>query len=222
MTLALKFELYFSKTWMLVLAFAPEEIGISYFMSHFTIIDLVTITLSFASHLLNVAIYTPSTNKFVGGILVSPCLSICMSVEKCTITPFPFDKQWSYFTHVLPMSGGRPLLILGSKGQRSKLYFEVCIVSTYYNNFISFWHELMILNTCVDHDPRRTSTDFGVNTSKVKVIFGLWTFYSFRTITQFPFCIHLWYFTYVLSMTRGWHLLILVLTKGGSMYLSLL
>ena len=41
------------------------------------------------------------------------------------ITPFPFDIQWWYFTPVLPMTGGRPLLIFWSKGQHQT--WKVCI-----------------------------------------------------------------------------------------------
>ena len=68
---------------------------------------------------------------------------------------------------------------------------------------------MMILHICIEHDTRRTSFDFGVNRSKVKVIFGLWTFYHFRTITPFPFGIKWWYFTRVLTMTWEGPLLIL-------------
>ena len=52
---------------------------------------------------------------------------------------------------------------------------------------------MMILHTCIDHDPRMTSLDFGVKRSKV--IFGLKAFYHFRTITPFPYGIQWWYFT---------------------------
>ena len=53
---------------------------------------------------------------------------------------------------------------------------------------VSFWPTMMILHTCVDHDPTRTSDAFGVNRSKVKVIFGLQTFYHFhKTIIKLHF-----------------------------------
>ena len=39
-----------------------------------------------------------------------------------------------------------------------------------------FWHTIMILQRCNRHDMRRTSIDFGVNRSKVKVKFGLLPF----------------------------------------------
>ena len=36
----------------------------------------------------------------------------------------------------------------------------------------------------------------------VKVIFGLWIFYRFRSITQFPIGIQWWYFIHVLTMAQ--------------------
>ena len=58
------------------------------------------------------------------------------------------------------MTRGRPILILGWKvqGQMCTLKFA----SFPHNNFITFWHTMMILHIWVDHDPRRTSVDFGV------------------------------------------------------------
>ena len=64
---------------------------------------------------------------------------------------------------------------------------------------------MTILHTYIDHRPRWTSIDF-VKSSKVKVIFWLLTFYCFRTRPHFG--IHWWYFTHVLTMTRGGPLLI--------------
>ena len=52
-----------------------------------------------------------------------------------------------------------------------------------HNNPITFLHTIMLLHTWVHHDPRRTSFDFRVIWSKVKVKYGLWTFQIFRTIT---------------------------------------
>ena len=73
-----------------------------------------------------------------------------------------------------------------------------------HDNSFSFWHTMMILRTCIDHDPMRTSIDLGVKRWKVKVvIFGLWAFYRFRTITLFAFGMKWWYFTHVLAMTRS-------------------
>ena len=70
-----------------------------------------------------------------------------------------------------------------------------------HNNFFPFWHTMMKLHTCIGHHPKRTSIDFKVKRSKVKVIFP-------RTITPFPFGIQWWYFTHVLTMTREGPLLI--------------
>ena len=140
--------------------------------------------------------------------------------------------------HVLTITRGGPLLILGSKGQghiwtsnfwpfphnnshfllaytddSSHMYWPWPEKDLYWfwglkvkgqdhiwtlnfllfphDNFISFLHTMMILlHTCIDHDPRRTSIDFGVKKSKVRVIFGLWTFFHFRMKTPFPFGIH--------------------------------
>ena len=77
------------------------------------------------------------------------------------------------------------------------------------DNSTFFWRTMMILFTCIVHDPRRTSIDFGVQRS---TIFGLRTFYRFRMVTPFPFGIHWWYmyFTHELTMTRGGPLLIFV------------
>ena len=91
------------------------------------------------------AFYTPSSpsTKLVEGegcILVSSWLYVCVCLTICpwrngfrTITPLPFDQEWWYFTHVLQMTGGRLILILGWKGRRSRsnFYFEVCIFSVW-------------------------------------------------------------------------------------------
>ena len=39
---------------------------------------------------------------------------------------------------------------------RHNLYLQIP-----HDNYISFWYTMMILHTWVDHDPRRTSIDFG-------------------------------------------------------------
>ena len=122
---------------------------------------------------------------------------------------FPFDLQWWYLTHVLPMTGARLLLILGSKCQRTRSNFTLKFASFLHNNSITFWHTMMILHTCVDHGIKRTSIDFGLNRSKLKVKFGLETLYRFNTITPLPFDIQWWYFTHALIMTQRGPLLIL-------------
>ena len=63
-----------------------------------------------------------------------------------------------------------------------RLSVEKCFL---HNNYFCFWPTMMILYTCVDHDPRRTSFDFGVKSSKVK--FGLQTFLHFPHDDSFSF-----------------------------------
>ena len=52
---------------------------------------------------------------------------------------------------------------------------SVCgkVVSAQYS--FSFSHTMMILHTCIDHDPRRTSIDFGVQRSRSYLDFKLFT-----------------------------------------------
>ena len=123
-------------------------------------------------------------------ICLSVCLSVCMSVRPfvclwksgfCTITPLSFGIQWWYLTYMLPLTQGGPLLMLGQKvkGQIWTLNF----LPFPHNSSISFWHTIMILHRCIDHDLRRTFIDFGV-----KVKFGLkffTIFYPFWSITPF-------------------------------------
>ena len=87
-----------------------------------------------------------------------------------------------------------------------------------HDNSFAICHRMMILHTCVDHDPERTSTgiNFGFkksrsNTcrSKVKVKIGISTSHRFCTISPLPFAIQWWYFTHVLTMTQRGSLLIL-------------
>ena len=54
---------------------------------------------------------------------------------------------------------------------------KLCTVSR--DNSIHFWHTTMILLTFVDHDQKRTSTDFGVKRSKFKVKFEYLNFGPF-------------------------------------------
>ena len=82
-----------------------------------------------------------------------------------TITDFQFDIQWWYFTHVFPMTGATPLLILGWKGH----VFTLNFASFLHDNSITFWHTMMILYAWIHHDSKRTSIDYCVNMSKVKV-----------------------------------------------------
>ena len=78
------------------------------------------------ANVINIQLLFLHHQQSCGDILVSPCLSTRLSVKLWFSydNSIPFDIQWWYFTHVLPRTG---LLILGSKGQRSRshLYFEV-------------------------------------------------------------------------------------------------
>ena len=65
-------------------------------------------------------------NEVVGGGYTGFKMVVCLSVPLCiclwkgsfcTSILFPFDIRWWYFTHVLTMTRGRPLLILVWKGQ---------------------------------------------------------------------------------------------------------
>ena len=105
-----------------------------------------------------------------------------------------------------------PYWFWGQRDLRVKGQGQICTLkfpSFPHDNAISFWYKVMILNTCVYHDPRRTSIDFGIKRFKVKVKLGLQIVYRFCTITLFPSDIQLWYFTSELIMTQGRLLLIL-------------
>ena len=79
----------------------------------------------------------------------------------CSLKFASFLHYNSTLSLVSLMTRGRPLLILGSKGGMSRLnlYFEVSFVSA--DNSFTFWHKVMILETCIDHDPRRISWFWG-------------------------------------------------------------
>ena len=111
---------------------------------------------------------------------------LCTFYHFRMITPSPFAIQRLYFTHVLTMTQGGPLLILGSKGQGRICTFN--FLPFPHNNSISFWHTMMILHTCIDHSPRRASTDFGVQRSRSYFDFELfavsaWKLYFFLAYT---------------------------------------
>ena len=71
-----------------------------------------------------------------------------------------------------------------------------------HDNSFSFCITIMIPHIWVDNDLRRTSIKFRVKRWKVKVKFGLWSFYRFHRITPFPFGIYWRHFTHALTMTR--------------------
>ena len=69
-----------------------------------------------------------------------------------------------------------PLLIFGSKGHGFiwPLIFFFFLPFPHENS-ISFWYTMMVLHTCIDHEPRRTSIDFGVKMSRYYLDFELFT-----------------------------------------------
>ena len=87
------------------------------------------------------------------------------------ITPLSFGLQSWYFIRMLPMTWGGPLLILGSKGQRSRSNLDFELFYIPHDNFIVFWPTVMILHMYVAHDLRRTPIDFGVQRSKSNMDF---------------------------------------------------
>ena len=102
----------------------------------------------------------------VGAILVLQWLSVCpyncpfVCLWKsgfCTITSFTFKLQWWHFTVALTMTRRGHLLILESKCQSSRSHFHCKLFSVSAPNYITFWHTIMILHTCVDHDSRMIS-----------------------------------------------------------------
>ena len=80
---------------------------------------------------LKISLYTPANEVaevyWFHHNCLSVCPSVCPSVKSgfCTITPLPFDIQWWYFTYMLTLTLGGPLLILGQKvkGQIRTLNF---------------------------------------------------------------------------------------------------
>ena len=70
---------------------------------------------------LKISLYTPANEVvevyWFHHSCLSVCPSVCPSVKSgfCTITPLPFDIQWWYFTYMLTLTWGGPLLILGQK-----------------------------------------------------------------------------------------------------------
>ena len=70
---------------------------------------------------LKISLYTPPTKLWrYTDFTIAVCLSVHLSVRLwksgfCTITPLPFDIQWWYFTYMLTLTRGGPLLIMGQK-----------------------------------------------------------------------------------------------------------
>ena len=97
----------------------------------------------------------PGPVKLGGGgytsFTMAVCLSVCLPVEIPKsgfhlITPFPFDIQWSYFTHVLPMTGRKPLLIFLSKVKVKFVLWSVhCFRTTMTSPFgIKWWYLICV------------------------------------------------------------------------------
>ena len=99
--------------------------------------------------------------------------SVCLSVRHTsfrTITDYVIHL-WSWnFIHLLPMSQGCALLILGSKGQRSRSW--IIDVWKWFpdHNWLCNPPMIMKLHTLAPHESRMCPIDFGVKRSKVKVM----------------------------------------------------
>ena len=118
------------------------------------------------------------------------CLSVHLPVRLWksgfyTKTPLPFDIQWWYFTYMLTLTWGGPLLISGQnvKGQIWTLnFFTVSAPQLHlllaYNNETSqmYWPR-----------PEKDLYWFWGQKIKHKVIFGLYTLYRFHMINPFIF-----------------------------------
>ena len=101
----------------------------------------------------------------------SVCPSVCLSVRHTsfrTITDSVIHL-WSWnFIHLLPMSQGCALLILGSKGQRS---WRMVIWKWFPDdNWLCNQPMIMKLHTLTHHESRMRPIDFEVKRSKVKVM----------------------------------------------------
>ena len=99
--------------------------------------------------------------------------SVCLSVRHTsfrTITDYVIHL-WSWnFIHLLPMSQGCALLILGSKGQRSRSW--IIDVWKWFpdHNWLCNPPMIMKLHTLAPHESRMCPIDFEVKRSKVKVM----------------------------------------------------
>ena len=119
-------------------------------------------------------IISPPPVKPEGTIgLHSVCLSVSLSVRHTsfrTITDYVIHL-WSWnFIHLLPMSQGCALLILGSKGQRSRSW--IIDVWKWFpdDNWLCNQPMIMKLHTLTHHESRMRPIDFEVKRSKVKVM----------------------------------------------------
>ena len=81
-------------------------------------------------------------------------------------------NQWLWnFIHLLTMSQGCALLILRSKGQRSRSWRMVIFWKWFPDdNWLCYQPMIMKLHTLTHHEPRMCPIDFEVKRSKVKVM----------------------------------------------------
>ena len=96
------------------------------------------------------------------------CLSICLSVRLWKMW-FPHDNSISFWatvndtSHVYcPWPEEYPYWIWGEKVKCQGQIYTLKFAQFPHDNYITFWHAIMILHTGVDHEPRRTSIEFGV------------------------------------------------------------
>ena len=99
--------------------------------------------------------------------------SVCLSVRHTsfrTITDYVIHL-WSWnFIHLLTMSQGCALLILRSKGQRSRSWHMVIWKWFPDDNWLCNQPMIMKLHTLTHHESRMCPIDFEVKRSKVKVM----------------------------------------------------
>ena len=109
--------------------------------------------------------------------------SVCLSVRPSVCPSHYFFENgfrtitdsvihlWSWnFIHLLPMSQGCALLILGSKGQRSRSWRMVIWKWFPDDNWLCNQPMIMKLHTLTHHESRMCPIDFEVKRSKVKVM----------------------------------------------------
>ena len=142
----------------------------------------------------------------------SVCLSVSLSVRHTsfrTITDYVIHLLSWNFIHLLPMSQGCALLILGSKGQRSRSW--IIDVWKWFpdHNWLCNPPMIMKLHTLAPHESRMCPIDFGVKKVKGQG-HGLSMFENgFRTITDYVIHLWSWNFIHLLPMSQGCALLIL-------------
>ena len=119
-------------------------------------------------------------------------------------------NQWSWnFIHLLTMSQGCALLILRSKGQRSRSWRMVIWKWFPDDNWLCNQPMIMKLHTLTHHESRMRPIDFEVKRSKVKVMAHGYLKNGFRTITDSVINLWSWNFIHLLPMSQGCALLIL-------------